>query len=169
MRYLLFFFAFSVFGQIETPRIGYWRDAQSRVRALHGIAGSFIPGVAIREDVLAFAWYGDGGWLRSSGGIERLDATGQTVARLPEGEARFSETAVWLTDHNLTYRWDGKSLRNEVVDAAEFFVPDVDCERIEPMGQNWWHVRIAGRSYALRTTPGREGRYEIPEADDATR
>ena len=162
-------FTFALFAQIETPRIGFWRDAQNRVRSLHGVAGNFIPGVAVREGVVAFAWYGDGGWLRSADGIERLDASGATVARLPDGEARFSASGAWLTNLNVVYRWDGRSLKNEPVDAAEFAVPDVEADRIEPIGQDWWHLRLRGRSYALRTTPGREARFEIPEAEDEAR
>lgn len=169
MKYLLFLLTFALFAQIETPRIGFWRDAQSRVRPLHGVAGNFIPGAPVREDVVAFAWYGDGGWLRSANGIERLDASGATVARLPDGEARFSANSAWLTNLNIAYRWDGRALKNEPVDSAEFAVPDVEADRIEPIGQDWWHVRLRGRSYALRTTPGREARFEIPEADDEAR
>ena len=169
MKYLLSLFTFALFAQIETPRIGFWRDAQSRVWPLHGVAGNFIPGAAVREGVVAFAWYGDGGWLRSADGIERLDASGATVARLPDGEALFSATGLWLTNLNVVYRWDGRSLRNEPVDAAEFAVPDIEADQIEPIGQDWWHVRLRGRSYALRTTPGREARFEIPEAVDETR
>ena len=170
MRYVFFLLVVvSMFGQIEAPRIGFWRDAQSRLRPLHGVAGSFVPGAAVREGVLAFAWFGDGGWLRSAQGIERLDASGATVARLPDGEARFSETGVWFPEANIAYRWDGQALRNEAIDPAEFAPPEVECDQIEPMGRNWWHVRLRGRSYALRTTAGRAARYEIPEADDATR
>jgi len=169
MKYLLSLLTFALFAQIETPRIGFWRDAQSRVRPLHGVAGNFIPGAPVREDVVAFAWYGDGGWLRSANGIERLDASGATVARLPDGEARFSANSAWLTNLNIAYRWDGRALKNEPVDSAEFAVPDVEADRIEPIGQDWWHVRLRGRSYALRTTPGREARFEIPEADDEAR
>jgi hypothetical protein len=169
MKHLLSLLTFALFAQIETPRIGFWRDAQSRVRPLHGVAGNFIPGAPVREDVVAFAWYGDGGWLRSANGIERLDASGATVARLPDGEARFSANSAWLTNLNIAYRWDGRALKNEPVDSAEFAVPDVEADRIEPIGQDWWHVRLRGRSYALRTTPGREARFEIPEADDEAR
>ena len=169
MKHLLSLLTFALFAQIETPRIGFWRDAQSRVRPLHGVAGNFIPGAPVREDVVAFAWYGDGGWLRSANGIERLDASGATVARLPDGEARFSANSSWLTNLNIAYRWDGRALKNEPVDSAEFAVPDVEADRIEPIGQDWWHVRLRGRSYALRTTPGREARFEIPEADDEAR
>ena len=173
MKYLLslliFGFTFAIFAQIETPRIGFWRDAQSRVRPLHGVTGNFIPGAAVRDGVVAFAWYGDGGWLRSADGIERLDASGATVARLPDGDARFSGTGVWLTNLNAVYRWDGRSLKNEPVDPTEFAVPDVEADSIEPISHDWWHVRLKGRSYALRTTPGREARFEIPEADDETR
>ena len=169
MKHLLSVLTFALFAQIETPRIGFWRDAQSRVRPLHGVAGNFIPGAPVREDVVAFAWYGDGGWLRSANGIERLDASGATVARLPDGEARFSANSAWLTNLNIAYRWDGRALKNEPVDSAEFAVPDVEADRIEPIGQDWWHVRLRGRSYALRTTPGREARFEIPEADDEAR
>ena len=169
MKHLLSLSTFALFAQIETPRIGFWRDAQSRVRPLHGVAGNFIPGAPVREDVVAFAWYGDGGWLRSANGIERLDASGATVARLPDGEARFSANSAWLTNLNIAYRWDGRALKNEPVDSAEFAVPDVEADRIEPIGQDWWHVRLGGRSYALRTTPGREARFEIPEADDEAR
>jgi len=169
MKYLLSLFTFALFAQIETPRMGLWRVAKSRVRPLHGVAGNFIPGAAVREGVVAFAWYGDGGWLRSADGIERLDASGATVARLPDGEALFSATGLWLTNLNVVYRWDGRSLRNEPVDAAEFAVPDIEADQIEPIGQDWWHVRLRGRSYALRTTPGREARFEIPEAEDEAR
>ena len=169
MKHLLSLLTFALFAQIETPRIGFWRDAQSRVRPLHGVAGNFIPGAPVREDVVAFAWYGDGGWLRSANGIERLDASGATVARLPDGEARFSANSAWLTNLNIAYRWDGRALKNEPVDSAEFAVPDVEADRIEPIGQDWWHVRLRGRSYAQRTTPGREARFEIPEADDEAR
>lgn len=169
MKHLLSLLTFALFAQIETPRIGFWRDAQSRVRPLHGVAGNFIPGAPVRENVVAFAWYGDGGWLRSANGIERLDASGATVARLPDGEARFSANSAWLTNLNIAYRWDGRALKNEPVDSAEFAVPDVEADRIEPIGQDWWHVRLRGRSYALRTTPEREARFEIPEADDEAR
>ena len=169
MKYLLCLFTFALFAQIETPRIGYWRDAESRVRPLHGVAGNLIPGAAVRQGVIAFAWYGDGGWLRSAEGIERLDASGATVARLADGEARFSETGIWLTDLNVVYRWDGRSLKNEAVDPTEFAVPEVEADRIEAISRDWWHVRLRGRSYALRTTVGREARFEIPEADDEAR
>ena len=163
MRYLVFFISLIAFGQIEAPRIGFWRDAQNRVRPLHGVAGSFVPGAAVREGVLAFAWYGDGGWLRSETDIERLDGSGATVARLPGGAARFSETGVWLTDQNVAYRWDGQTLKPVAVEEAEFSAPEPDDEAI---AKEWWHVRHRGRSYAVRTTPGREARFEIPEAID---
>jgi hypothetical protein len=163
MRVLVFFLSLVAFGQIETPRIGFWRDAQNRVRPLHGVAGSFVPGAAVREGVLAFAWYGDGGWLRSETEIERLDASGATVARLPGGAARFSETGVWFTGPDVAYRWDGASLKTVAVDEAEFAVPEPEAEAI---AKDWWHVRLRGRSYAVRTTAGREARFEIPEAID---
>jgi hypothetical protein len=162
MRYFVFFFCLVAFGQIEAPRIGFWRDAQNRVRSLHGVAGSFVPGAVVREGVLGFAWYGDGGWLRTETEIERLDANGATVARLPAEEARFSETGVWLKAQNVALRWEDESLKTVAVDETEFAAPE---EEAEAMAKEWWHVRLRGRSYAIRTTPGREARFEIPEAD----
>ncbi len=163
---LLVFFALGSFaiGQIDAPRLGFWRDPQNRVRPLYGIAGSFVPGAPVRADVLAFAWYGDGGWLRTEAGTERLDAAGDTVARLPAGPARFSPTTAWLTDQDAAYQWDGASLRNVAIDEAEFALPEPDAESLAP---GWYHVRLRGRSYAVRTTPGREARFVIPEAEDA--
>jgi len=151
-------------GQIDAPRLGFWRDPQNRVRPLYGIAGSFVPGAPVRTGVLAFAWYGDGGWLRTEAGIERLDAAGDTIARLPAGPARFSATTAWLTEQNVAFQWDGASLRNVAIDETEFTLPEPESEALAP---DWYHVRLRGRSYAVRTTPGREARFVLPEADDA--
>ena len=163
---VLFFFCLCSFavGQIDAPRLGFWRDPQNRVRPLYGIAGSFVPGAPVRTGVLAFAWFGDGGWLRTEAGIERLDAAGDTVAHHPPRPPPLSPPPPRLTEQNVAYRWDGASLRNIAVDETEFTLPEPDAEALAP---DWYHVRLRGRSYAVRTTPGREARFVIPEAEDA--
>lgn len=56
----------------RAPRLGAVRDRSGALRQMLGVAGSFVPGESLAEDVQAAAWCGEAGILTTAQGLRWL-------------------------------------------------------------------------------------------------
>jgi hypothetical protein len=82
MRRVILFSAFTALcaWAIDVPRVGYSRDAQGTVRPVDGVAGNFLLGDSLADDVaLDFAWNGIFGIRKTEKTLEWWDSAGARV------------------------------------------------------------------------------------------
>lgn len=91
----LFFFVSLVSpGQdpLTAPLLGLLRDAQRRLLPVYGMAGTFLPGAALRGGVVSAAFSGVAGMIKTDREIITLDGSGQPLQSFatPAGPALFA-------------------------------------------------------------------------------
>ena len=93
---LLIVAAAAALGQVKPPRIGFFQDAQNRLRPLWGLAANFIVGEPLTEGVISAASSGQWTLVKRQAEVLLLDEEGQLAARweAPAGSARFAFDAL---------------------------------------------------------------------------
>jgi hypothetical protein len=142
--------------QIGAPRLGFVRTTDGTVRPLIGVAGSFTLGKPVLQGV-EHLWF-DGRRGVALTAVERidLDAAGQEHRRSEIDEAiRFPDPgAAWSADEVVIAK---TGVRMRVPFAVE---------SVERVGAEYLLVEGGTERRLLRTSPGHEALYEMPEADE---
>lgn len=190
MKCLLLLLPLTVWPQsrIDAPPLLTVLDADSRLTAVYGVAGSFIPGEPA-EALLAYSNDGQIEWRLAPG---RLSATrnGQTVAiETSKTSAIFRGATACFPEGGVCFRLESGDLTEVSSDGQptqlagrsltwqdgrlRLFQPDGQIEEIpletEPVNitaaaAEWLHLRTANGSHLLRITPGRAKLYDLPAA-----
>jgi hypothetical protein len=167
-------------GQISPPSIGYLRDRSGALRPLTGIAGVFILGEPVLDGVLSAGSSGRYAAVKTAGEvilfdngtiIERREVNSGPALFTFDRHGRLSTVTISETDENI--RWgNGNPLRAPVrIDADEVEISESGvrlrlperCAEPEQIGDGWVAVRGASGIYAIRTLPGQEAVYRLPE------
>jgi hypothetical protein len=106
---------------IHPPQAGYIRDGARALRPVYGMAGSFILGAPVANEVLSAAFSGRIGLAKTAGMISVFDAEGHLVAQseVGGGPARItfsrdgSQATAFLLDSGESIRWTGARFRVE--------------------------------------------------------
>jgi hypothetical protein len=155
--------------EVSAPLIGYMRDRGGSLRALHGIAGAFVPGPVLESNVVAAAWSGTAGFAKTDRELLILDATGIVERRsAPAGPATFGflpggEPAwVRFADGSCGELLGRCPSVREARPPLRCRVPD-GVIGVEPLGEGWLLARADDKLYAIRTRPETDEIYELPE------
>ncbi len=154
-RLLLAFFmsAALVFPQLGPPRLGYVRAEDGAVKPLSGVSGSFAVGDTIFRDV-------DRIWFDGRRGValtaaERIDFDAAGNVRLRTELAG----APAFPDCGATWSGDEVKITKTGVQVRLPF----EVRIVERVGAEYLLVQGDAHKRLLRTTPGREALYELPE------
>lgn len=84
---------------LGAPVVGMARDSQQRLRAVYGVAGSFVLREAISDKVLDWAFDGKGGLVKTDIELLSLDASGKVIGRraVPRGDTVISPGAAFFS------------------------------------------------------------------------
>lgn len=129
---------------IETPVVGYMRDARGGSHAVFGVAGNFTVGPLVEEPP-----------------TYEPRRRGRVADALPPGA-----TAALPLDDGILYALPDKLVLRRV-DAREIDFPVSGVTALRAMSAEYVQVS-AGRQFALRVENGREALYVLPKADPAT-
>jgi len=82
---------------LGAPVVGMARDSQDRLRALYGVAGSFVLREPIADKVLDWAFDGKDGLVKTDSELLALDASGKVIGRrAARGDAVISAGAAFF-------------------------------------------------------------------------
>lgn len=145
MKLVLVFAAACAFAQspIETPVVGYMRDAGGNSRAVLGVAGNFVLGPRVAEAPEYQP--------RSRRRTENDIPPGATTALL------LDDGVLYATPERLTLRHD---------DASEVHFPVTGVKALRRMSAEYVQVS-ADRELALRVEAGREAIYVLPRVESS--
>jgi hypothetical protein len=108
--------------QVNAPRVGFVRYADSTVRGIYGLEASFLVGQPVAHRVDAASFSGDAGILSRDGQIEILTAAG-TVFAATAGERNalvgiggsLSTAIAWLPEPQMLRHFDGAKFESTEV------------------------------------------------------
>jgi hypothetical protein len=141
------------FPQIATPRLGFVRLSDGTVRALQGVAGTFSLGVIIFRDASQVWFDGRHGVAITSNGPVAFDAAGSPQRRSERSQA------VDIPGTGATWSGDEVAVDRTGYRARLPFA----VRSVERVGAEYVLISGDGERRLLRTGPGREALYEIPE------
>jgi hypothetical protein len=149
----LFLTAGVAFPQIATPRLGFVHLSDGTVRALQGVAGTFSLGDIIFRDAARVWFDGRHGVAVTANGQVAFDAAGNPQRR--------SERSQALDMPGPGATWSGDEV---AVDRTGYRARLPFAVRsVERVGAEYLLISGDGERRLLRTSPGREALYEIPE------
>ncbi|MBZ5611946.1 MAG: hypothetical protein LAP38_27100 [Acidobacteriia bacterium] len=113
---------------LSPPQVGFLQDSANSLRPVFGIAGNFLMGDSTASDVVAAAFSGSFGILKTDSALIVTDRQGQRIATqdAPAGQALFafsregSPALAYFPDSNLLLAWNGGSFQLTYFDWSAF-------------------------------------------------
>jgi hypothetical protein len=156
---------------IQPPQVGFASGAGGSLRRLYGVAGNFILGSALRENVLSQAFSGSLGLLKTATALQAFDAQGRILATLDAapGPALIAFTPgglsalVYLPGSDALIQWQDNRFETLPVRPAPDNVvalafPDVfEASLFVQRGDTIWELRLSLRRpgpLSQRALPG---------------
>ena len=142
------------FPQIGAPRLGFVRGSDGTVRTLRGVAGSFALGESVLQNIERIWFDGRRGVALTATDCIAFDADGKVRWRSELAESpRIPEPGATWTADEVAIAKTGVRVRLSF-----------EVQSVERVGAEYLLIRGGSQQRLLRTTPGREALYEIPEA-----
>jgi hypothetical protein len=110
----------------QSPKIGFVQDGGNVLRAVSGIAGSFVVGSPIATGIVSAAFSGSYGAAKTDTTLTTFDAVGNTIGTkdTPAGPALFAFSRsgtpafVYFTGSNGIWKWDGQEFQPTDIDLS---------------------------------------------------
>jgi hypothetical protein len=175
-RFCIFLLAGVAGAQLQRPRIGYIVDRRKSLRPVDGVAGAFVLGPVIDQDVLSAAYSGRSLVVKK----DRELVVDGAVFEAPVGPAVVTFTArgvlndIFFSETGELWSWrDGKFDRtiaaslqtNATIHDGELSLNGIpvrlrsSIQSVSQMGEGWWVAYAEDRLFAIRD----EQVYELPE------